>query len=375
MPGHRGRTARADARPGAGAVRRPVTGGGRERGTLPDLARHGGGGRRAARACGEGEGRDPGRPGSDVVHGRRPGNDGPRDQRRGRAAPVGGPRRVRGRQHLPRHARRGRWLHRRAGGRHRGRPRPDRRRRARRADARHPGPGPPVHPRGPRPRACRHRDRRPGEGARFRHHRGRPDQPHRDPRPDAGRTGRRRRLRSRSSVAEGTTVVLDGGAGTVDIAPNDASGAGRREAHGCPAGRQARVERRGRHVRRPPDPAAGQRRRPEERAGRGGCGRGGRGPVPHRVPVPRLREGADGRRAGGGLRGRLRGLPRRQEGRGPHARRGRGQAAGLPGPGRGAQPRARRAGRPGGVRGSRGSWTASCRPSPAPRSAARPTCG
>ena len=66
----------------------------------------------------------------------------------------------------------------------------------------------------------------------------------------------------------------------------------------------------GRHLRRAADPAAREHRRPEERQGRRGGGRRGRGPVPHRVPLPRLRQGADGRRAGGGLRRGVRGLPR-----------------------------------------------------------------
>jgi phosphotransferase system enzyme I (PtsI) len=79
------------------------------------------------------------------------------------------------------------------------------------------------------------------------------------------------------SVAEGTTSCSTAAPGTVDIAPNDAAVQDAEKRMAARRGAKRRVERRGRHVRRPPDPAAGQRRRPEERAGRGGAGAEGVG--------------------------------------------------------------------------------------------------
>ena len=354
--------------------RRAVAGDGQGRGAGADLARDGGGGRRAARPGGEGQGRDEGPCSRRRRTWRSTRDAGPRDHRRRRAEPVGGAGRVRGGEHLPRHAGRGGRLHRRSGRRHRGRPGPDRRGRARCADARHPGPGHPF--------ILVARDLAPADTATV------------DPEKvlgfvttEGGPTSHTAILArtlgvpavvaaaGALSVAEGTTVVLDGGAGTIDIAPERRRGPGRREADGGPARREAGLAGRGRHVGRPPDPAARQRRRPEERAGRGG--RAARRASACSAPsscssTPRRSRRSPSRRRPTPASSRPFPTARRSW----CARSTRARTSRWPSSTR-ARSRTRRSacGASGWRSRTRGSWTASCRPSPAPRSAARRTSG
>ena len=125
----------------------------------------------------------------------------------------------------------------------RARRRPRRRRPARhRAPARCSGtrcsrPGSPVRAGREGPRPCRHRAARPRQGARARHHRGRTDLAHRDPRPrEVDRRGRRRRRR------EGARRRRDGDRGCREGRRDDEAD-GRRARAGAEPRRRPRVRR------------------------------------------------------------------------------------------------------------------------------------
>ena len=166
------------------------------------------------------------------------------------------------------------------------------------------------------------------------------------------------------SVAEGTTRRARRRRGHARRRAERRRGPGRREADGGPARREATCGA----ARAPP--SDGRRilllanvGDPKSAQAGADAGRGGRGPVPHRVPVPRLREGADGRRAGGGLRAAS-SRPSRTARRSWCGRSTPARTSRWPSSTRARSPTPRSACGASGWRSrSRGSWTASCRPS------------